>query len=225
MDFTKFLHKPFQQFGDVITWIASDLYKEYNYENILFVRTCTTGGWLDKLLINNPNVTRILYYTDKIKERTTSHASTTIIHYNELEHVLSSLNKKFDLICMDAWHEYNLSLRDFTILVSFLNDTGMLISHDCFPWNKTVANREFITGSWCGETYLSFTEFAYMHPELYYLILKTDTGIGFISKKEMHPLSNKLDRKKQENFLLLHRNRKDYYSYFMNHSRDIINAL
>jgi hypothetical protein len=37
------------------------LYSTYNPENILFIRTPTTGEWLDKLFIKNVNVSRILY--------------------------------------------------------------------------------------------------------------------------------------------------------------------
>ena len=61
------------------------------------------------LLIENENIDRILYYTDKIKNPTSSHKLTTIIHSN-------------DLICVDTWHEYKVSSRDFKIIPSFLID-------------------------------------------------------------------------------------------------------
>lgn len=225
MDFSKYMNKRFQSFGDIISLLVMDLYNENKYDNILFVRTCTTGGWLDKLLVEHPNVTRILYYTDKIRHPTESHKATTIMHSNNLEKYLLSLNKTFDLICIDTWHEHNVSSRDFRIISSVLSDSGILVSHDCYPWNRTVANRVFIPGEWCGETYISFVEFAYNNPDLYYTILKTDTGIGIISKKEMPLLSNSLDRNKQEYLLLLHRHSKDYYAFFNDHSKDIINAI
>lgn len=211
--------------GDIISLFISDLYKENKYKNILFVRTCTTGSWLDKLLIEKKDVNRILYYTDTIKGPTTSHPSTQIIHSNDIEHQLLSLNKSFDLICMDTWHEYDISLRDFTNLSFFLNESGILLSHDCYPWNKQVANSYFIPGNWCGETYLSFVEFAYHHPTLFYTILNTDTGIGIISKLSLPFLSNTLDRQKQEQLQFLRKHSEDAYSYFLEHSKDIIHAI
>jgi hypothetical protein len=58
---------------------------------------------------------------------------------------------------------------------------------------------------------------------MYYTILNIDTGIGILSKKKLHFLSNTLDRKKQEHLLFLYKNSKDYYTYFIENSKDIIN--
>jgi len=228
IDVSTFVKQKCNKFGNIISSLALDLYKENNYKNILFVRTCTTGGWLENLFVDNKDVNRILYYTDKIKEPTRSHKLTKIIHSNDLEKEILSLNKKFDLICMDTWHEYEVSTRDFKIISSVLNESGILISHDCYPWNKNVANPSFIHGSWCGETYISFVEFAYNNPNMFYTVLNIDTGIGIISKKQLdflsNSLSNSLNREKQEQLLYLHKNSKDPYTYFTENSKDIINA-
>jgi hypothetical protein len=223
MDVTKYLKIKCNNFGDIITSLISDLYNENKYKNILFVRTSTTGSWLDNLLIENQNITRILYHADIKKTFTKSHRLTTTIHSNDLEKYLTSLNKTYDLICIDTWHEYEVSSRDFRIISSLLNESGILISHDCYPWNKTVASPTYFPGSWCGETYISFVNFAYNNPNLYYTVLNIDTGIGIISKKELYGLSNTLDRKKQE-YLLLQKNVIDPYIYFIENSKDIINA-
>ena len=224
MDVSKVLKKKCKSNGDIISSCILDLYNENKYKNILFVRTFTTGGWLDKLFIENHNVSRILYYTDKTKNPTRSHKLTTIIHSNELENHLASLNKTYDLICFDTWHEYDLSSRDFRILSELLNETGILISHDCYPWNKKVANPSFVAGEWCGETYIAFVEFAYNNPNMFYTVLNIDTGIGIMSKKQLPCLSNSLDKTKQEQLFYLHKNSKDPYTYFTENSKDIINA-
>jgi hypothetical protein len=207
-------------FGDIISVLIRDLYLLNKYQNILFVRTCTTGSWLDNILIENGDINRILYYTDTIKKPTTSHKLTTIIHSRDLETHLISLNKTFDLICIDTWHEYEVSRRDFEILGSLLNESGILISHDCYPWNQKVANPYFIRGEWCGQTYLSFIKFAYDNPTMFYTILNIDTGIGIMSKKYLESLSNTLDRDKQQQLF----NSRDPYTYFIANSQDIINA-
>jgi hypothetical protein len=224
MDISKYVKNPCNCFGDIITSLIVDLSNRYKYKNILFVRTSTTGGWLDKIFIENKNITRILYTTDNINTSIKPHKLTTTIHSNDLESHLISLNKTFDLICIDTWHEHEVSFRDLTILSSLLNESGILISHDCYPWNKEVANPSFIPGAWCGETYLSFVKFAYNNPSMYYTILNIDTGIGIISKKKLQGLSNKMDRNKQEYLLSLHKNSNDPYTYFMENSKDIINS-
>ena len=81
--------------------------------------------------------------------------------------------------------------------------------------NKIVANPSYIAGSWCGETYVAFIEFAYNNPHLFYTILNIDTGIGILSKKKLNFLLNTLDREKQEHLLFLHKNSQDYYTYFI----------
>ena len=224
MDISKYFKKKYN-FGNIISSFIIDLYNKNNYNNILFIRTCTTGNWLDELLIENQDINRILYLTDKIKNPTTSHKLTTIIHSNDLSNQLILLNKTFDLICIDTWHEYEEASRDFRIISSFLNDSGILISHDCYPWNKIVANPRFIPGSWCGETYISFIEYAYNNSNMFYTILNIDTGIGIISKKQLPFLSNTLDKKKQEHLLFLHKNSLDCYTYFVENSKDIINVI
>jgi hypothetical protein len=225
MDISKYINIKNYNLGEIISSLILDLYKENKYKNILFVRTCTTGGWLDDLLIDNKDIDRILYYTDKIKNPSKYHNLTHVIHTNYFNKKLKLLKKNFDLICIDTWHEYEISSRDFRILSSFLNESGILISHDCYPWNKTVANPSYIEGSWCGETYLSFVEFAYNNPNIYYTILNIDTGIGIASKKKLDFLSNKLDRVKQEHLLCLHKKSRDAYTYFIENSKDIINAI
>jgi hypothetical protein len=90
--------------GDIISILVNDLYKEYKYNNILFIRTSSTGMFLDKLLLNN-KVTRVLYKVEKVETQFTSHKSTKIINSNELENTLQLLNKNYDLICIDSFHE------------------------------------------------------------------------------------------------------------------------
>lgn len=217
-----FKHKKYSN-GDIISMIINDLYKKNKYKNILFIRTSTTGMWLDKLLLNN-NVTRILYKVDKIDTKFTFHKSTTIIDSNDLENTLNLLNNKYDLICIDSFHEYDISKRDFQVISQFLTETGIIFSHDCYPSNKEMSTPNYRFGDWCGETYIAFTELAYNNPDMYCGILQIDTGIGIISKLQLEFLTNTLDRTKQEQLLLLHKNNNDAYTYFANNSKDIINS-
>ncbi len=224
INISKYLKNKSNVNGQVISSLILDLYNTYKFKDILFVRTFTTGAWLDKLLIDNQDVNRILYYTDNINKPTKSHELTKIIHSNELETQLLSLNKTFDFICIDTCHEYQLSSRDFKLISSLLNETGILISHDCYPWNKKVANPIYTPGSWCGETYIAFIEFAYNNSNMYYTVLNVDTGIGIMSKQQINYLSNSLDKNKQKHLLDLHKKLQDPYTYFTTNSKDIINS-
>lgn len=223
--------------GDIMSMLIMDLYNNYKYKNILFVRTSTTGGFLDKLLINNTNITRILCDTHHL-EQYTFHKSTNIIEQDDLENTLKSINKRFDLICIDLYHEYTHSKKSFEILLQYLSNVGVIVSHDCFPPNKDMATPKFIPGGWCGETYLAFIEFAYNNPDLFYGILKIDTGIGIISKVHFKFLQNKFDTEKQKQLLLHNDNNKDdnnddnddnnnndTYTYFCENCKDVMNII
>ncbi len=151
---------------------------------------------------------------------------TAKIHSNELEKTLKSLNKKFDLICIDSFHEYNESKRDFELITSLLNDNGIIICHDCYPINKEKCLPKYSIGEWSGETYVALVELAYNNPNYYYGILNIDTGIGIISKKEFELLKNNLNTEKQKELLYLHQNNnKMTYDYFIENSKEIINII
>jgi len=221
----KYFNKKEYQDGSIISQVIVDLYNSNKCENVLFVRTPTTGNWLDKVLINASNVTRIVYDTHKIP-RFSFHKSSIIIEHRILEDVLRSKNKKFDLICVDPFHEYNDSLCDLTLLSSYLTDSGVMVCHDCFPLSKSLAEPKFIYGGWNGETYIAFIEFAYHNPEWFYGLLKIDTGIGIISKLQLDLLHNQFNKEKQEQLLLLHREAGgDPYTYFDENSKDIMNVI
>ena len=213
--------------GDIITDVILYMYNKYNYKykNILFVRTPTTGNWLDKLLIDNTNITRVLYETNKIKKYT-FHPSTQIVDYEQLPQILALMNKQFDLICIDTFHEYTNSKNDFQLMSSFLSSNGIMICHDCFPSNKNMAHPLYKSGDWCGETYAAFIDFAYRNPHFFYTLLKIDTGIGIISKIPLEMLKNNFDRQKQEIFLSYKTNNNEQlYDYFVENCEDMMNII
>lgn len=221
----KYFNKKEYLDGSIISQVIVDLYNSNKCENVLFVRTPTTGNWLDKVLINAPNVTRIIYDTHKIP-RFSFHKSSIIIEHRILEDVLRSKNKKFDLICADPFHEYSYSQSDLSLLSRYLTDGGVMVCHDCFPSSKSMAAPIYQPLGWNGETYVAFIEFAYHNPDLFYGLLKIDTGIGIISKLQLHLLHNQFNKEKQEQLLLLHReDGGDPYTYFCENSKDVMNII
>lgn len=211
--------------GEMITKFINDYIRLYNCENILFVRTPTTGDWLNKICINNNNVVRILYDTNFITGINSSKLKDKI-EYKNLEYTLTKLDKKFDLICIDPFHEYEISKSNFNLLYSYLSENGTIISHDCFPLTEKMAEPNYFHGEWSGETYVALVEFAYNHPELYYGILNIDTGIGIISKlNNIIFLKNNLDVEKQKLFLSKYKNKDNIYKYFCENSIELINCI
>jgi hypothetical protein len=98
---------------------------KYNYENILFIRTPTTGDFLDKLMVNNSNITRIMYETYKIVNYSL-HPSTHLVDYSQLPQLLLAMNKRFDFICIDTFHAFTTSQNDLHLMSLFLTLTAFL---------------------------------------------------------------------------------------------------
>lgn len=205
--------------GEVAKMVCRDLYKPQ--ASILLLRSTTTGMWIDSLFETEANVTRIMYSLGKRTE--CCNFSTILLDYSELVDYIGSLNKKFDLICMDTFHEYTESSQDFSLLISYLSDTGVLISHDCSPAIKDHAEPLFKGGFWCGVTYAAFVEVAYKNPQWFYGVLDTDTGVGIVSKTELGFLSSTLNGEKQKHLLELIKEDKDAYTYFRENGKELIN--
>lgn len=68
--------------------------------------------------------------------------------------------KKFDLVFIDADHNYRSSLRDFDLVFPLVNDNGLILMHDTYP-----PSEEYLTPSRCGDTYKTaeFIRFHYNH--------------------------------------------------------------
>ena len=209
--------------GEIVNMVVNDLCKERIFQNILFLRTPTTGGWMDAMMRDeneNRNITRVLYTVDtKMTNRL-----YTILEHAELETHLRSLEKTYDLIIMDSYHEYKESSSDFSLLFSFLSEDGILISHDCCPPDKRKATPNFIKGYWCGVTYVCFIELAYNNPNCYYAVLDNDNGVGIASKQPIDYLTQNLNKEKQEIFLQMNANNdSNTYDYFRAHGKELIN--
>ena len=207
--------------GEIVNMVINDFKKTRTFQNILFLRTPTTGGWMDAMETNNnENVTRILYTIDK---KMTNRLYTILTHV-ELEPYLRSLNKTYDLIIMDSYHEYAQSSSDFSLVSSLLSENGILVSHDCCPPDKKKSTPKFITGYWCGVTYVCFIEMAYNNPDWYYAVLDNDNGVGIASKQPIDYLTQNLNKEKQEILLQMNKkNNPNTYDYFRTNAKEIIN--
>lgn len=226
MDLQKYIARSGFNNGDIITEVFFDILSTREIGSILFVRTPTTGGWLDYILPNDERITRIAYSVRDLSPTPPYHKDTIIVGHDEFPSTIAHLDKKFDVICIDPFHEYEYCIDDFNLLINYLSPTGILLSHDCFPPHRSFSTKTFKYGAWSGETYVALTELAYNNPGLYYGLINTDTGIGIVSKLQFDKLRNDLDSEKQRAFIELHKDESnDIYGYFLQHCRQMINTI
>jgi len=212
--------------GDIVKMVVDDLNHLKNFKNILLIRTPTTAPWMDTMLSNKPNINIVRIMYNIINDKYIKNPNYIHLKYNDIDNYLKSLNIKFDVICIDPYHEYKESTMDFKICSSYLSDDGILISHDCYPPKKEYATPKFKPGYWCGVTYICFIELAYNNPEWYYSIINNDNGVGIMSKKLIQPLFNDniFNRQKQEELIKL-LNTNSAYDYFIENKNDLINII
>jgi len=188
-----------------------------HFTNVLCVNTTRTGLFLDKMYKNkkdnaNKTITRIKYTP-------TSHET--------LATKLQELNTRFDLICLDPYHEPKYTISDLSLLVSYLTDDGVLVCHDCNPPDTSYVRAYYAPGiNWCGVTYAEFVEFAYKNPELFYAVIDNDYGLGIVSKTQNQFATQITDNQYQQTFLhFFEQDHVQAFKYFKTHSKELINLI
>jgi len=214
--------------GEIVNMVIQDLHKLLNFKSALFVRTPTTGTWMDAMITTYKSLSPypILYTRNGAATNSAAKRLYTIVDHSQLKSHVKNLKRHFDLICVDPFHEYSESISDFTLLTSVLSDDGVLISHDCFPHKKEYSSPVFKSGWWCGVTYVAFVEVAYNNPSWFYAILDNDNGVGIISKKAVEHLRNDFDREKQQRLIQMNKaGDETTYEYFCANSKELINVI
>jgi hypothetical protein len=105
-------------------------------------------------------------------------------------------NLQYDVVFVDAFHEYETSLRDLRIAVGLIDEGGAVVVHDCNPPSEDVACPHFIPSAWAGVTYKSYLDFVISREDLVYVTVDTDWGCGVIrrsdatqtTKRDNHPV-------------------------------------
>ncbi len=224
----KYFSDRFPRNGKIISMLLKDLCEQRKPEKMLFVRTSTTGRWLDLMDIppeKEGSIVRMFYIT---KDNTpVLHENSHIVEQEGVAGFVDALEDEFDLICVDPYHEFDTSYRDLSVLTSVLSDDGILLCHDCAPETEMSASPQFTQGAWSGTTYAAFVKIASENPAWFFSILDTDTGIGIISKKPEWYLSQAFDQKKQIELCHLIELKKydEAFNLFRTSGRDIIGLL
>jgi len=218
--------------GEIISALAHHLVKFEKIKKILFIRTPSTGGWIEKLEFDKMIDVEKEYYFDQQQHEPKSSSS---IKFSKRQHFELEMQKKiqsglvFDLILIDGFHDFHTSFKDFELCFNCLAQDGILLSHDCAPTSPEMAEPKFKPGRWCGCTYASLITYAASNPDLALTILDTDTGIGIgrrhSSKLRTRWLRNpkRPDTDIQSEFLSLvsASEFKKAYSYFRHHASSL----
>lgn len=88
---------------------------------------------------------------------------------------------RFDIVFVDACHEYEFALRDMQDALSLVNDNGIIVMHDCLPDSEAgCAPSRGDLENWYGVTYKAYLDVLTARNDLWYCTVDTDYGCGMI---------------------------------------------
>lgn len=109
---------------------------------------------------------------------------------------------KIDLAFIDGLHTYAQCLDDVLNTLKYLDNSGIIVLHDCNPLDELAAfpatsidearlqlkNHPDWKNIWNGDVWKVIVHIRKHHPELTAFVLDTDHGLGFVYKKERQTL-------------------------------------
>ena len=92
---------------------------------------------------------------------------------------------RFDVVFLEACHEYKSTRRDMQDALSLVNDNGIIVLHDCLPDSEALStpSRADLEG-WYGVTYKAYLDVLTAHNDLWYCTVNTDCGCGMIRSNQ-----------------------------------------
>ena len=106
----------------------------------------------------------------------------------------------FDIVFLDACHEYQCSRRDIEDTLNLVNDNGIIVLHDCLPDSQANCPpfRGDLASWWLGVTYKAYLDVLIARKDLWYCTVDTDCGCGMIrSNQKTHHYRRAVDLDEQ----------------------------
>lgn len=92
-------------------------------------------------------------------------------------------NKKFDLVFIDGLHTYDQVKKDIKNSLNALNEKGLILLHDCFPFSYYDQAVPRAQRKWNGDTWKAIVE-CRTRGDIKVLVGAFDNGIGLIYKNK-----------------------------------------
>jgi len=113
------------------------------------------------------------------------------IYLGKSDDIFENFNEKpFDLIFIDAYHEFNQAVRDLKNSIKYLSNKGVIVCHDVWPFNRINHYPYPIIGkkpykmnpdgtwhvAWCGDLWKLPLYVKYHLPDFNYAVIDTFPG-------------------------------------------------
>ena len=166
--------------------MAAILGRRFGLRSYLEIATATTGYEFSCIDSNQfPIRKRAMYYCPS------SWSDGAPIHFRTIVGSSRSLDieGKYDLVFVDAWHEYANASEDLALAMMLVSPTGVVLVHDCNPENEEKAQPKLpdecapghCDRPWSGESYAAFLDLVLSTEGVAdYFTIDDDHGCGVI---------------------------------------------
>jgi hypothetical protein len=157
----------------------------------------TTTGATTYAQVMTPSTSADIHFRPEIRRfgASTSYFYATDLHRRDDDEArdiplfdelvpLVAFAAKAGVVFVDAWHDYEVSVRTFELALRLVDEGGWLISHDCLPRNGDVIgptpSKDYGL-SWAGVTWRAFLDVTKrLPPGSRAFVIDSDMGLGLI---------------------------------------------
>jgi len=113
-----------------------------------------------------------------------------------------------DVFLVDGLHTFEQSLKDVLNALKYLNPSGLIVIHDCYPPDEIAATpaqsvseaKEILKGAfkdiWCGDVWKTILYLREKHSDdIEISVINSDFGLGIVRKKSNKELDLRIDPK------------------------------
>jgi hypothetical protein len=179
-------------FGTPVTWQKFDLINElariHGYRSLLEISTSRSGYTYGRRDQSRFDVCRRLSYLtpndwtdgEPVDYRCPDHDTSECLRQIRAQGLC------FDIVFVDACHEYECSRRDIQDALNLVNDNGIIVLHDCLPHSQANCPpfRGNLASWWLGVTYKAYLDILIARNDLWYCTVDIDCGCGIIRSNQ-----------------------------------------
>jgi hypothetical protein len=163
--------------------LMNELAGFHGYRSVLEISTASSGFTFDQLDRSRFDVCHRLSYltaddwTDGAPINFRTHSRDT----SECVRQIRAQGLRYDIVFIDACHEYGSTRRDMEDSFSLVTENGIIVLHDCLPPGEIYcAPTRGDAGDWCGVTYKAYLDVLLERDDLWFCTVDTDVGCGMI---------------------------------------------
>jgi len=177
-----------------MNWGKTDIVKHLSdlngYRSYLEICTPTTGGEFAKVDASRFDVCHRLMYRcpDDFADGLPIDFRVSAPDNTQCVEEMHREGRRYDIILVDSWHEYEPSYRDLRNALSLVTENGSIVVHDCLPPGDNLISPTHQPGPWCGVTFMAFIDFVTQNKALNYRTVDADYGCGIIQRCNETPI-------------------------------------